>query len=89
MHELCGGEQTYVQCLYNNSHLSVTTFNMFNPFGVGSDFRCNNLKYVDNLTSKVDPRTGGVKYLYWLLTHNIGIQMNRKELTKTFMMTSN
>ena len=30
-----------------------------------------------------------IKYLLWLQTHNIGIHMNRKELTKTFMMISN
>ena len=30
-----------------------------------------------------------LKYLYWPYTHNIGIQMKRKKLTKTFIMIQN
>ena len=36
--------------------------------------------------SKIDPRTERVK-IFVMATHNIGIQMKRKEITKTFMMT--
>ena len=46
----------------------------------GIDFRRQILK------SKVGPRTERANYLY---PHNIGIKMERKELTKTFMVTSN
>ena len=38
------------------------------------------------LMYKDDPRTERIKIF---LMHNIRIQMNRKELTKTFMMISN
>ena len=41
------------------------------------------------LTTKVDPRTVRVKMFTMAVAQNIGIQMNRKKLTKTFMMTSN
>ena len=41
------------------------------------------------LTYKDGPRTERIKYLLWPYTYNIGIQMNRKEITKTFMMISN
>ena len=37
------------------------------------------------LTSEVDPRTENVKYFYWPWTHNIGIQMKRRELTKALL----
>ena len=40
------------------------------------------------MTSKVDPRTERVKYLY-CTPYNICIQMKRKELSKTFMKISN
>ena len=40
------------------------------------------------LTSKVDPRTVRFK-IFLMAADNIDIQMNRKELTKTFMMISN
>ena len=41
-----------------------------------------------NLMSKVDPHTEKIIYLKWLYTHSIGtgIQMKRKELTKTHIM---
>ena len=35
------------------------------------------------MTCNIDLRT---EWVYWPHTHNIGIQMNRKELAKTFMM---
>ena len=42
------------------------------------------------LTPKVDPRYVRIKISIMVVyTHNIGIQMKRKELTKTFMMISN
>ena len=41
------------------------------------------------MTSEVGPRAESLKYFYWPYTRNIGIQMNQKELTKTFMMISN
>ena len=56
-----------------------------NTFSAGIDFRHKNLTF-----TKDDPRTVTVNKNYngrW--THNIGIQMERKELTKTFMMNSN
>ena len=40
------------------------------------------------LDVKARPRTERVKHKYWLYTNKIGIQMKRKELTKTFMMIS-
>ena len=62
--------------------LFLRMFISMHSFGAGTDLRRQ------NLTSKVDHCNKIVKYLYWPLTHNIGIQMNRKELTKTFMMIS-
>ena len=47
---------------------------ILNPHRAGINFRRQ------NLTSKVDTRSGRVKIF------NIGIQMRQKELTKTFMM---
>ena len=42
------------------------------------------------LTTKVDPPTVRVKiFLMPVDPYNIGIQMNQKELTKTYMMISN
>ena len=42
------------------------------------------------LTSKVNPRTVIVKIFKMAVDpYHMGIQMDRKELTKTFMMTSN
>ena len=41
------------------------------------------------LTTKVDPHTVRVKIFPTAVTHDIGIQMNQKELIKTFMMISN
>ena len=41
------------------------------------------------ITSEVEPRTVRVKIFIMTVAHNIGIQMNQKELTKTFMMISN
>ena len=37
----------------------------------------------------VDPRNARVKIFIMAVDHNIGIQMKRKVLTKTFMMISN
>ena len=41
------------------------------------------------MTSTVDPRTVRVKIFIIAETHNIGIQMKQKELTKTFLMIFN
>ena len=38
---------------------------------------------------KTVPALKELKYFQWPQTHNIGIQTNQKELTKTFMMISN
>ena len=38
---------------------------------------------------KTIPALKELKYFYWSQTHNIGIQMKRKEETKTFMKISN
>ena len=40
------------------------------------------------MTSKVDPRTVRVNIFIIAYTHKMGIQMNQKELTKTFMTIS-
>ena len=40
------------------------------------------------MTSKVDPRTVRVNLFLMPYTYNIGIQMKRKELSKTFVMIS-
>ena len=68
----------------HNSSTQITRFYdssaSFNPFSTGADFRCQ------ILTSKVDPRNERVKYLWWPWSDIMGIQMIRKELTKTFMM---
>ena len=61
-----------------------------NPSSAGIEFRRQNLTSRRHiLTSKVDPRTKRVKYLYWPQTHNTGIQMKQKELTKIFIIISN
>ena len=54
-------------------------FNVFSPFSAGTDFR------LQNLTSKVNPHTKSEIFIMDV-NHNIGIQMNQEELTKTFMM---
>ena len=41
------------------------------------------------LTSKVDPCSERIKKKLWPYTRNIGIQMERKDLIKTFMIASN
>ena len=41
------------------------------------------------LMTKVNPHTLRVKIFIMAVDNSIGIQMNRKELTKTFMMISN
>ena len=49
---------------------------------------CNPLVYRLWLTLTV--RESTLDVIIWRhMTHNIGIQMNQKELTKTFMMVSN
>ena len=53
-----------------------------NPFSAEIDFRRQ------ILLSEVDSRAEKVKYK-WSYTHNIGIQMKRKQQAKTFVMISN
>ena len=43
----------------------------------------------EKMTSKVDPRAEIVNYLYCRNIPNRCIQINRKEIAKTFMMISN
>ena len=54
----------------------------FSPYSADIDFSRQ------NLTTKVDPRTARVEILLMAVDPYIDIQMNRKELTKTFMMIS-
>ena len=55
----------------------------FIPFSAEIDFRRQ------ILTSKVDPRTENINMYNDRGPHNKGIEMKRKELTKTFMVISN
>ena len=68
-------------------HFSVLTRRMFNPFSAATVFICQNVTlqtpYSDVcrrqiLTHKDGPRTGRINR--FLVTHNIGIEMNQKEL---------
>ena len=63
----------------------------FNYYSSGTNFRRQNLTPIDVILwrPKSIPAQYGWKYLSLPQTHNIGIQINRKELTKTFMMISN
>ena len=73
----CGATMTHFKHFLESADI--------NTFSAGIDFRHKNLTF-----TKDDPRTVTVNKNYngrW--THNIGIQMERKELTKTFMMNSN
>ena len=59
------------------------THALINHFSAGTVLRRQDLTFYNRRqTSKVDPLTERI-------THNTGIQMKQKELTKTFMMISN
>ena len=61
------------------------THALINHFSAGTVLRRQDLTFYNRrqiLTSKVDPLTE-------IITHNIGIQMKQKELTKTFRIISN
>ena len=62
-----------IQCL-----LSI-----INPLSTGSVFRRQIVTFKDR------PRTESITIFMVDLTHNIGIQMNQKGLTKSYMVTSN
>ena len=63
----------------------------FDPFSAGIVSIHQNLTSVDVRFWRIKtvPALKELKYLYLQYTHNIGIQMKRKELTKPFMMISN
>ena len=76
------------------SFLPLTPFNPFGA-GAGADIRRHKLTIDMNLiyrrqilTSTVDPRTETINYDGHRPINNTGIQMKRKELTKTFMRIS-
>ena len=56
----------------------------------GTVFRLEILTSIDARIWRLNsiPELKESQYLYWSCTHNIGIQMKRNELTKTFMMIS-
>ena len=64
--------------------------NCFRPFRAETVFRRQNLTSKDvsqTLTSKYGPRTEKIKTIIMAVDpYTIGIQMKRKELTKSFMM---
>ena len=68
-------------------------FQRFNSFSAGIVFIRQNLTSVDVRFCRIKkiPALQKSKYIKWpySLTHNIGIQMKRKELSKTFMLISN
>ena len=63
--------------------LLITIIVVLNPYSAGIDLS-HQIQ-----TTKVNPHTVRVQIFIMAVTHNIGIQMNQKDLTKTFMMISN
>ena len=63
----------------------------FKCYSTGIDFSCQNLTSVDVRfwRLKSTPALRELKYSQWPQSLHNGIQMNRKELTETFMMISN
>ena len=71
---------------------------MPNHFSTGTVFIRQNLTLCTSdsdvnirklLTYKDDPRIKRITTFIMVIDHNIAIQMNQKELTKTFMLISN
>ena len=60
-------------------------------FQWGNVFRRQNLTFVDVRfwRLKTVAAVKQLKYLQWAYSHNIGMQMKQKDLTKTFTMISN
>ena len=72
-----------VKWMTNQFRVYTPNLMPFIPFSAGIDFRRQ------ILTSKVDPRTENINMYNDRGAHNKGIEIRRKELTKTFMVISN